>query len=40
MAEQSGVDLNILLDELAAWEAQLKPLDWSMIEGFDEGIQA
>ncbi len=40
MAEQSGVDLSRLLEELALWEAQLKPLDWSNIEGFDGGIQA
>ncbi len=39
MAEQSGVDLNTLLEELAVWEAQLKPLDLSNIDGFDGGIQ-
>lgn len=33
MAEQSGVDLNSLFEELADWEAQLKPLEQDV---FDE----
>lgn len=33
MAEQTGLDLNSLFEELADWEAQLKPLEKEL---FDE----